>query len=493
MKLRLWLRLFLTFAAISSVALAGFVLWQQHAFRGGFRAYLDEVTLERMQPLAESLAEAYAEHGDWSFLRGNPREFARLVDADLRRLLRPQRDADDFPGPPPPPPPDEDEGPPGPDRYERRPPPHPARLAAHSVRERLVLLDADGKLIVGNPHTRGAVAGLPVLLDGQPIGSLQLAPLPELRGANDLAFVRAQADNALVGGVAILALSLVLAFALARWLLTPVRNLSRGTQALAAGDLSHRVEAGRRDELGDLARDFNQLASRLEENREARRRWGADIAHELRTPLSILRGEIQALQDGLRKPDAAALDSLQAECDRLGGLIEDLYQLALADSGALEYRMESVRFDALVEAALEAMATTFAEHGLQLERQLAAVPPLRGDARRLAQLLDNLLVNSLRYTDAPGLVRVVLEQTASDVHLRIEDSAPGVPDSALPLLFERLYRVDASRSRAAGGAGLGLAIVEAIVKAHGGRITAQASSLGGLCVDVFLPTAEGRA
>ncbi|MEP7043028.1 MAG: ATP-binding protein, partial [Dokdonella sp.] len=245
--------------------------------------------------------------------------------------------------------------------------------------------------------------------------------------------------------------------------------------------------ATRADELGALAADFNHLAASLEQHREARRQWGADIAHELRTPLSVLRGEVQALQDGVRAPTAQAFDSLYAECERLGSLIEDLYQLALADAGALDYRFENLALADVVREAIDLQRRTCSDAGLSIEEAIDEVPLLRGDARRLAQLVDNLLANARRYTDTPGLIRVELTRVGHSIRLLIEDTPPGVPAADLPHLFDRLYRVERSRSRAGGGAGLGLAICRAIVAAHDGRIDAQPSPLGGLRVVIELP------
>ncbi len=486
MNLRLWQRLFLTFAALSSIALAGFVVWQQQAFRRGFLAYLDEAALERLQPAADRLSEAYAENGSWDFLGNNSRQLAELIAPDLRRALRrpprPQRD------PPPRPPGDDDfrHRPAPPEWRERR------REVEGNVISRLLLLDAQGKPVVGDPAIARNSASVPIELDGKRVGSLLLAALPQLRGHADLTFAREQLHNALIAGVAILALALLLAFALARWLLTPVRELTAGTRALAAGDYARRIDDRRRDELGALAADFNHLARTLEQHREARRRWGADIAHELRTPLSILRGEIQALQDGVRSATPAALNSLNAECERMGSLIEDLYLLSLADAGALEYRFESINLAELVADLLEVQGPQLESAGLSLETRYETVPVIRGDARRLGQLIDNLLVNTRRYTDVPGRVRISVEPDRDDVLLVIEDSAPGAPAESLELLFERLYRVDASRNRAAGGAGLGLAICRAIVLAHDGRIEAHASPLGGLRIEVRLPSLKAK-
>ncbi|HEX5121914.1 MAG TPA: ATP-binding protein, partial [Rhodanobacteraceae bacterium] len=179
-----------------------------------------------------------------------------------------------------------------------------------------------------------------------------------------------------------------------------------------------------------------------------------------------------------------------AECERLGGLIEDLYQLSLADVGALEYRFEQVDLGEIVHDALDLSHRACESAGLALEGETEPIA-IRGDARRLAQLVANLLANARRYTDAPGRIRVVAQPTRDGARLVVEDTAPGVPPDALPRLFDRLYRVEASRSRAAGGAGLGLAICRAIVQAHGGRIDATPSPLGGLRIVVDLPRGEG--
>ncbi|MBL0223582.1 MAG: HAMP domain-containing protein [Xanthomonadales bacterium] len=489
MNLRLWQRLFLTFAALASIALAGFVIWQQQAFRKGFLAYLDQAALERLQPVSDRLAEAYDENGNWDFLRNDTRQFGELILPERHRAQRqskrierlrealPPEAAADVAQRHPPPAWRENER----EREGRR------RVLEGSLLSRLLLVDAQGAPVVGDPAIARGSASVPIMLDGERIGSLLLAALPRIRSAADLAFAREQLRNALIAGVAILGLALLLAFALARWLLTPVRELAAGTRALAAGDYTRRMGNRRRDELGALAADFNHLAHTLEQHREARRRWGADIAHELRTPLSILRGEIQALQDGVRTATPAALNSLHAECERMGGLIEDLYQLSLADAGALEYHFEPLDMGEVLAEALETQLPSLEESGLAVATAIASVPPIRGVARRLGQLIDNLLMNTRRYTDAPGRLRIELSAVAGEVILVLEDSAPGVPSDSLELLFDRLYRVDASRNRAAGGTGLGLAICLAIVTAHGGHIAASASALGGLRIEVRLP------
>ena len=209
------------------------------------------------------------------------------------------------------------------------------------------LTDVQDRPVVGDGRVPRQSSHLPIEVDGRQVGTLYLRPPPQLFGGLDQTFAAAQWRDARIAGTVALIVALLFAYALARWLLAPVRALATGLHGLGAGDFDQRIERASSDELGELARDFNHLAQTLGQHRDARRRWGADIAHELRTPLAILRGEIAALQDGVRSASPAALDSLQAECARLSSLIEDLYQLALADAGALDYRFETVDLVAL--------------------------------------------------------------------------------------------------------------------------------------------------
>ncbi len=498
MRLRLWHRLFLAFAALSVLTLLAFAGWQQRVFHDGFLAYLDQAALDQMQSATVRLAEAYRENGNWDFLRDDPRRFDALVEGREVRADEPL--APRMPGRDDAPARGEDRPPPYPiDRDDRPPPPlgrdgplwRPGAHPPAGGPRHVTLLDASGVRVAGDPRFDANAHVLPIALDGKAIGSLRVQRLPRISGVQDLAFAQAQARGALFALLAVLVGAFVAAFLLARWLLAPVRALADGTHALAAGDFARRIDASRGDELGALAADFNRLAATLDNHREARRRWGADIAHELRTPLAVLRGEVQALQDGIRVPSARAFASLDAECGRLSALIDDLYQLALADAGALEYRFVPLDLAELVREVAEAQGASCEAAGLQLQVSAETMPPVFGDPHRLSQLVDNLLANARRYTDAPGTLRVALEAQSGAIVLVVEDSAPGVGEEHLPHLFERLYRVESSRQRAAGGAGLGLAICKAIVEAHDGCIAAGPSSLGGLRVEVRLPPRVG--
>jgi two-component system sensor histidine kinase BaeS len=257
--------------------------------------------------------------------------------------------------------------------------------------------------------------------------------------------------------------------------------MALATRGLTQGDYSIRLAEQGRDELASLAQDFNVLAATLEASREARTRWVSDIAHELRTPLAVLRGEIEAMQDGVRPLDLNNLGSLAQEVAQLERLVADLRLLSQSDDGALEIQLAPLDLAASLEARLEEARGWLDDQHIQLEMAIGQGPAwIRGDPQRLRQLWTNLLDNTCSYTQPPGQLRVRLEARDERWLLSWEDSAPGVPQSELARLTERLYRVEGSRSRASGGSGLGLSIAQALARAHGAEMHAGPSELGGL-------------
>jgi two-component system, OmpR family, sensor histidine kinase BaeS len=285
----------------------------------------------------------------------------------------------------------------------------------------------------------------------------------------------------------------VLALALAAWLsrqwARPLAAVEEATARIARGELQVRVPLERADEIGDVVRNVNLMAESLQRMEGARRRWVADISHELRTPLTGLRGEIEALVDGVRPFTHTAVLSLREEVLRLGALVDDLHLLSMADLQRLPCEPVACDAIALLHDVVRRFHARAEKRGLTLALTdgLPATLTVQWDAARMAQLLGNLMENSLRYTDAPGRIELGLSLRNELVALTVEDSSPGVVDADLPRLFEPLFRADTARGRHNGGSGLGLAICEAIAQAHGGRITAQSSSLGGLQVTVTLP------
>jgi two-component system sensor histidine kinase BaeS len=356
-----------------------------------------------------------------------------------------------------------------------------------------VLFDADKQHIAGgrervsyDGYTLQAIA-----VDDKTVGWLGLHKRENLTNPLEVGFLKQQSQMLYFIGGGILLLAAIVALLLGRHLLAPVRKLTAGTRTLATRQFDTRIEVESKDELGQLAADFNSMAQTLEEYERMRRQWISDIAHELRTPLSILRGEIEALKDGIRLVNQDTLDSLYSEARYLSKIVTDLHELSLADTGALSIQKVPVDPLVIVNETVGRFKQRFAENQISIENKLENQPPINiiGDADRLQQLFSNLLENTLRYANAPGTLKIWQKRTANRLILFFEDSGPGVPAEALDRLFDRLYRVDRSRSRTHGGSGLGLSICRSIVSAFGGEIRAVNANSAGLRIEVELPLA----
>jgi two-component system sensor histidine kinase BaeS len=278
-----------------------------------------------------------------------------------------------------------------------------------------------------------------------------------------------------------------LAWLLARNVSRPVRKLGDAIGTLSRGDYQARVSVEAGDEIGILAGHVNDLATTLEKNRTARQRWMADIAHELRTPVAILKGEVEALTDGIRPADERFAASLQEEIDQLSKLVDDLQTLALSDAGALNIQKEMMDLARVAEQSVELYRDRLAVRGISIGLRMDGSVNMSADPNRMRQLLQNLLENSCRYVEDDGRVLLTLLQGPGSVNIVLEDSGPGLTASQIPRLFERFYRAEGSRTRSSGGTGLGLSICKNIAEAHGGRIHAEPSEIGGLKIQVDLP------
>jgi two-component system sensor histidine kinase BaeS len=408
------------------------------SFQSGFFGYLNHVESQSLESFAARLGDEYRRNGDWGFLQG---DYGRL-----RSLA-----------------------------------------AAPQPVQRLALLDAEKRTVVGNPDLGEGASMRPVLVDDRVVGWIARSPYRRISTAADLAFQQEQLRAAWIIAAFALGLAALVAVVLARAFLQPIRRVADATHRLAAGDYATRVAIGSRDELGRLAEDFNRLAEALARNEELRRRFMADVSHELRTPIAVLRAGLEALEDGVRPLTRESVASLQGEVAALGKLVEDLYQLALADVGALSYRKERIDLAEPLEQAVEPFVARLSERGLRLESKFEPGLKVTADADRWRRRSAICSRTRRAIPIRAAKVRVTARRNGSGIKIDFEDSAPGVPADALPHLFERFYRVEGSRSRANGGAGLGLAIVRSVVEAHGGAIEAGASPLGGLRVTISLP------
>ncbi len=277
---------------------------------------------------------------------------------------------------------------------------------------------------------------------------------------------------ALAAAVAVLA-SLGLAMALARRLARPLERVGAAARRVAAGDYAARVPREGPEELVSLADSFNQMAAALAEQERIRRDFIANAAHELRTPLTNLQGYLEALRDGVISADSATYASLWEEADRLVRLSRSLDTLAEGDAAALPPSLQEVDLAAAIRLALELAQPAFERAALHLETQVPLSLPARANPDQLAQVLNNLVSNAVRYSPPGGAVSVRAERRGGDILVSIANSGDDIPPDDVPRLFERFYRVDKSRDRARGGAGIGLAIVKQLVEAAGGRVGAE--------------------
>ena len=362
---------------------------------------------------------------------------------------------------------------------------------------RASLVSLQGERLAGRPQPDGAeFFELPVRANGATAALARLRKPARVPSSVEADFIARQYAG-IVGLAVVLMLLAAVAghMAASRWV-KPLLAVRRATMDIANGARHPALDESRRDEIGDLMRDVNRMGLSLARLEQARRRWTAEIAHELRTPLSVLRGEIEALVDGVRPTTPPAIQSLHEEVLRLTRLVDDLHTLSVSDLGALALRPTAVDVVELVRSAQRRVQDRVQRAGHRLtvsmpEREADTGPVAHWDEQRIAQVLDNLLGNSIRHTQAPGRIAMELSCTEGAAIISIDDSAPGVPDAELARIFEPLYRADPARS--GEGSGLGLAIVRAIVEAHDGRITAGASAWGGLRVQVQLPLTTPRA
>jgi two-component system sensor histidine kinase BaeS len=284
-------------------------------------------------------------------------------------------------------------------------------------------------------------------------------------------------------------------FVLARHLLAPVKELERGTKALEARRFETRIGVSSQDELGRLAAGFNSMAQALEKHQQMQQQWLVDISHELRTPLAVLRGEIEAMQDGVRSMTKQGLDSLHHEVLHLARIVDDLRDLSLIESGAFRPEPAPVNPVEILTETMELFRIRLDQRGIRFDLRGGAAGSalVLADADRLKQLFSNILENTLRYSDVPGALQVIYGVNGGEFLASFEDSGPGVPEESLPLLFDRLYKVDGARTREKGGSGLGLAICKSIVESFGGSIGASHSCRGGLKIGMRFPLHIGPA
>jgi two-component system, OmpR family, sensor histidine kinase BaeS len=489
MKIKLVHKLFASLLCTSLLIVISMVATTEFYVSRNFADYVNKMEMERLSSLIARFGEEYAEYQGWDHLKNNSKAWRNLLRSGARH--------NDPEMPPMPPPPLHEGEPPMREPYPGMPepgphwqggpmppPPQAPFLPSPSVS----LFDAHQRLVVGNPSAPQNQLLQAITVDGKTVGWLGVRKSAPLSHPLDVEFAEQQTKAFYLIGIATLCAAILVSFFLSRHLLRPIKQLTAGTQALSQRQFETRITIHSRDELGQLASDFNAMAQALEKYEHLRRQWLSDISHELRTPLSILRAEIEAMQDGVRTITEEALASLHSEVLHLSKIVDDLHELSSAESGMLAIKRDPVNPLQVLKATLKSFETRFKERDLHLQEDLESTDiTVAGDEDRLRQLFSNILENTLRYADAPGTLKVWHHHTDEEVTLNFLDSGPGVPEKSLEHLFDRLYRVDEARNREHGGSGLGLAICKSIVEALGGRIKAANAPSAGLWIEMVFP------
>jgi len=341
-----------------------------------------------------------------------------------------------------------------------------------------VVADSAGELIGLQLDADSLTAGAPIWSGEQQVGTA-LVTFGELSAAENDRFLQ-QVNQATLLAALVAGLVALLLGGLITWGITrPVRALTQAARAIAAGDLARRVEAPAGDEVGDLAAAFNQMAAELERAETLRKQMTADIAHELRTPLSVIQGNVEALQDGVFPLTIDSLAPIQAKTELMARLVEDLRRLALAEAGQLPLDRQPTDLAALAERTAAGFQAPAEAKSISLQVKKDDGAPLAdADPQRIEQVLVNLLSNALRHTPEGGAITINISAVSPQkVNVRVSDTGPGIPAEALPKVFDRFYRVDQGRARGrdGDGSGLGLAVARSIVEAHRGTIGVESA------------------
>lgn len=448
-------RLLLAFVLVILVAVGAVYLFVSQTTGGEIHRYGERSEQARFGRVAFELHRYYREHGDWKGIQPYVEQWGNLygrriiltdssgvIVADSQGELLGQQYHPDTPS-------------------MRLPPP----LSQGELLEQQYY-----------PYTPGM--RLPLPGEGSSMGTFYISPEPSAFFPSPLNLSQAISRFLLWGALLAAAASLLITYFLSRRISAPVKALTLAARQMEQGDLSQRVQSKEKDELGELAQAFNAMAENLERSEQLRRNMIADITHELRTPLSNLKGYLEAIHDGVVKPEPDAIRSLDEEANLLSRLIDDLQELSLAEAGELKLNCQKENIIKLLKQTVAVEQSQAAAKEISLSADLPKKLPLVNvNSQRISQVLLNLIDNAITHTPRGGIITIAARQLDNWLEISVEDTGEGIPAEDLPNVFERFYRVDKSRARATGGTGLGLAIAKYFVEAHNGKINVQ-SELG---------------
>ncbi len=360
-----------------------------------------------------------------------------------------------------------------------------------SAVERRGMTMMHGRRLPIQPPSDAYIVSLPLVIDDQVVGQARLGSLITEQGVfsqEDLHF-RATINRSIYwAGAAAVVLAALLSLLLSQRFMGPLQSLTRAARRMARGELDQKVPLRGHDELAYLAGAFNDMANSLTQLEHLRRKAAADISHELRTPLTTIRGYIEGMRDGVVAVNDSNWHAIENDVDRLARLVTDLQDLAQAEAPL--WHKERFSLNAVVQAALDQVGYLESEKELRwtIQEEHDRIEIL-GQPGKLAQVCNNLFQNAAKYSPNHGEIRVTLSTSQTHAELWVEDDGPGVPNEQIPLVFERFYRVDSSRTRSTGGSGIGLTIAKEIVHGHDGKIFIDSTYELGARFVVQLPLA----
>jgi two-component system, OmpR family, sensor histidine kinase BaeS len=466
MRMTVGTKLWLAFVGTITVCVLALYLLLHNSLKQGFLDYTSQQSVQRLEILRSALASIYREEGSFDALKADPARWLSLKEiifAESDSLFAGLPDTPDVDS--------------------------TAQTVYREFVGSISLADVNKQLLLGVIKPGQDLTWVPVTDLNQIIGFISFEKPKVATRTQDQNFIQHQFKVFSFISLLVLVIATLVATLFARRISRPLITLAQKAHALASGDYSQKITVNSRDEIGQVCNSFNQLSEALAANQQSRALWVADISHEMRTPLSVLKVQIEAMQDGIRPANQENLALLYDKTQGLSKLIDDLFELSLSDVGALSYHKQNINLVPLLKTCIEHYQAKAHVAGLTIQDHLDQNIEvwIHADTDRLQQLFSNLFENSIRYTHSQGVITISLTVNETNIVLTIDDSPPGIEADQYEKIFERLYRVENSRSRQTGGAGLGLAICKNIVTAHQGSITASASPLGGLQIRIEFP------
>ena len=353
----------------------------------------------------------------------------------------------------------------------------------------VVVVSPDQNTPVGSTAPQKTLnAGSPVTESGKLVGTILVASQPPGFNSQEAQFLQRTNDALIYSALGAMLVALIIGIFLARTLTRPLKALTLAAHSISQGKLEQQVIVKSNDEIGQLAEAFNRMSREVAHENQLRLQMTADIAHDLRTPLTVISGYIEAMQDGVLKPTPERLALIYSEIERLQNLVGDLRMLSLADAGELSLNPQQMPPKALLDRAADLFKHQADQQAVSIQVEAAGdLPDIQVDEARMMQVFGNLITNALRYTPPEGKITLSAQVTGDSMEICVQDTGSGIDPDELPLIFERFHRADKSRHEESGESGLGLAIVKALIESHGGTTSAESTPGQGTTIHIILP------